>query len=1073
MHFRSPSLSRFLARPAVLLVFAVSVALSSTIAVPNAASTYYVAPNGLSSNDGSLARPLDLVTALSSQGPVRPGDTVWLRGGVYRRTASPDSHGDLFTFVSTLTGTAAAPIIVRQYPGERATLDGNLSPASPVLGIFGSYTYYWGFEVTNSNTNRSVSRGDGIDTYGHHNKLINLVIHDAGQGVGFWSTSVADDSEIYGSLISHVGWEGGDRGHGHSIYVQNANGTKRITDNILFESFSFGVHAYTSNGRIDNIAVSGNILFNHGIVSASGPKANILFAGDQVAQSPTVSGNYAYYALGSNGRDVDVSGCNNGRIQNNYLAGGTPLLNLTCSNTVVSGNTTFGPVSPSIVSAYPSNTYGTTPSGVTVGVRPNAYEPGRANVVVYNWAQTPTVAVNLAGAGLSAGDTIEVRDAQNFFGPAVFSGPYTGQVVLPMTGLSAAPVIGNAPIQPGHTSAQFGAFVVQRVSGGTTPSQPTASLTASPSTITAGASATLSWTTSGASSVSIDQGIGAVAASGSRSVAPGTTTTYTLSATNTAGTVVSTAVVTVQAAANVPPTVSLTAPASGSVHTQGTSVTLTAAATDSDGSVARVDFYADGQLVGSDTTSPYGATWTAGVPGNHSLTAAAVDNKNATTISTSVPVSVVAPTTPGGAVNVALAANGATATASSTYSTDYAPRAAIDGRRSGAVRGQLGTWEDANGSLPDWFQVTFAAPATIGQINVFSMQEAWSAPVEPTATLASYLAAEDFQLQYLNGTTWTAIPGGQVVGNKLVWRAVTFTPITTSAIRVNVSKVAGGYTRLTEVEAWTAGSGANPPAPPPPANVPPSVSLTAPASGSVATQGAAVALTATASDSDGTVARVEFYADGQLIATDTSSPYAATWTAGAPGAHSLTAVAVDNLNASNTSAAVPVTVVSATQPGTRTNVALASRGATATASSTYTTDYAPRAAIDGRRSGATRGQLGTWEDSNGAVPDWFQVSFAAAATINQVNVFSMQESWAAPIEPTATLTSYLAAEDFQVQYWNGATWVTVPGGQIVGNKLVWRQVTFTPVTTTAIRIVVSKVAGGYTRLTEVEAWTAQ
>ena len=308
--------------------------------------------------------------------------------------------------------------------------------------------------------------------------------------VGFWSTGVADDSEIYGSIISHVGWEGSDRGHGHSIYVQNANGTKRITDNILFESFSFGVHAYTSNGRIDNIAVSGNILFNHGILSASGPKANVLFAGDQVAQSPTVSGNYAYYALGSDGRDIDISACNNGRIQNNYLAGGTPLLNLTCSSTLVTGNTTFGPVSPSIVSAYPSNAYGTTPTGVTVGVRPSVYESGRANIVVYNWTLSPTVTVNLAGLGLAAGDAIEVRDAQNFFGPAVFAGTYTGSVVLPMTGLAAAPVIGNAPVQPGHTSAQFGAFVVMRAAGGTTPSRPTASLTASPSTIAPGASPT-------------------------------------------------------------------------------------------------------------------------------------------------------------------------------------------------------------------------------------------------------------------------------------------------------------------------------------------------------------------------------------------------------------------------------------------------------------------------------------------------------------------------------------------------------------------------------------------------------
>ncbi len=165
-----------------------------------------------------------------------------------------------------------------------------------------------------------------------------------------------------------------------------------------------------------------------------------------------------------------------------------------------------------------------------------------------------------------------------------------------------------------------------------------------------------------------------------------------------------------------------------------------------------------------------------------------------------MPVSVVAAA--GGGVNVALASNGATATASSSYyAAGYQPPAAIDGRRSGAIRGQLGTWEDASGGAPDWFQVTFAAPSTIDRVNVFSIQERHTAPVEPTPTLTSYLAAENFDVQYWNGTAWVVVPGGQVVGNRLVWKQVSFAPITTSAIRIVVTKVAGGITRLTEVEA--------------------------------------------------------------------------------------------------------------------------------------------------------------------------------------------------------------------------------------------------------------------------------
>lgn len=1047
----------------------VALAVAAAQAAPAAAATYYVSPSGLPSNDGSIGRPLDLATALSSQGPVRPGDTVWLRGGIYRRPAPPEANGDNFIWSSTISGTAAAPIVVRQYPGERATLDGGLTPTAPVLVINGSYTWFWGFEVTNSDPNRSTARGDGVDTFGHHNRLINLVIHDVGNGIGFWATNQADDSEIHGSLISHNGWEASDRGHGHSIYVQNTAGTKKIVNNILFESYSFGVHAYTSNSRLDNITIAGNIAFNHGVPSpGAGAKANILFAGGQIAQNPVVSGNYSYYPVASGGRALDITGCNNGRLQDNYLAATMPLRLASCAATTITGNILAGPIDAGQAATYPSNTFTATPSGVQVGIRPNAYEAGRANVVVYNWGLAPSVTTPLTGAGIAVGDTIEIRDAQNYFGAPVFSGVYNGQVVLPMTGLSATPISGNAPYQPGHTSAQFGAFVVQRITGGgggpVTP--PSASLTASPASITAGAPSTLTWSTSGAASVSIAPTVGTVGPSGTAVVTPGATTTYTLTATNTGGTTTSTAVVTVQAAANVPPVVTLTAPGPGSTFTQGAAVTLQATANDPDGSVVRVDFLVDGAVIGSDTSAPYAGTWTAGTVGTHTIRALAVDNRGASTNSGTVSVSVSAPAG-GGRTNVALASAGATATASSSYSADFGPRAAIDGRRSGAIRGQLGTWEDANGGAPDWLQVTFGAQATIDTVNVFSIQERHTAPVEPTVTLRSYLAAEDFQVQYWNGSAWVTPTGGQVTGNQLVWRSVTFAPVTTTAIRVYVTKVAGGYTRLTEVEALTSGGAP----PPPPPNVPPTVTLTAPAAASVLTQGAAVTLQATAGDADGTVARVDFAVDGQLVGSDATAPYSLTWTASTPGAHSLMAIATDNQNASTTSVQVNVTVTTVTPAPGGTNVALAASGATATASSTYSADYGPRAAIDGRRSGAVRGQMGTWEDANGAAPDWLQVTFAAPSTIHRVNVFSMQERHTAPVEPTATLTSYLAAEDFQVQYWNGSAWTPVPGGQITGNRLVWRQVDFAAVTTTAIRIHITKVAGGFSRLTEVEAWT--
>jgi hypothetical protein len=71
----------------------------------------------------------------------------------------------------------------------------------------------------------------------------------------------------------------------------------------------------------------------------------------------------------------------------------------------------------------------------------------------------------------------------------------------------------------------------------TAPPVPTSSLTASPEAMTSGSSSTLVWSTTNATTVTIDQGIGTVSASGSRAVSPTATTTYTLSAMNASGSV--------------------------------------------------------------------------------------------------------------------------------------------------------------------------------------------------------------------------------------------------------------------------------------------------------------------------------------------------------------------------------------------------------------------------------------------------------------------------------------------------------------------------------------------------------
>src|SRR5688572_17523496 len=105
------------------------------------AAELHVSPIGSAAGDGSLGSPLDLGTALSGAVPVAPGDTIWLHGGTY---------GSGTSYSSSLSGFDYAPIVVRQAPGERATIDGGID-------AHGAHTWFWGFEITSSATSRDAA----------------------------------------------------------------------------------------------------------------------------------------------------------------------------------------------------------------------------------------------------------------------------------------------------------------------------------------------------------------------------------------------------------------------------------------------------------------------------------------------------------------------------------------------------------------------------------------------------------------------------------------------------------------------------------------------------------------------------------------------------------------------------------------------------------------------------------------------------------------------------------------------------------------------------------------------------
>ena len=91
-------------------------------------------------------------------------------------------------------------------------------------------------------------------------------------------------------------------------------------------------------------------------------------------------------------------------------------------------------------------------------------------------------------------------------------------------------------------------------------------------------------------------------------------------------------------------------------------------------------------------------------------------------------------------------------------------------------------------------------------------------------------------------------------------------------------------------------------------NAAPTVSITSPANNTVSNAPANIIINASASDTDGTISKVEFFQGTTLLNTDTAAPFSFAWNNVPAGTYSLTAKATDNNNAVTTSSPINVQV---------------------------------------------------------------------------------------------------------------------------------------------------------------------
>ena len=156
----------------------------------------------------------------------------------------------------------------------------------------------------------------------------------------------------------------------------------------------------------------------------------------------------------------------------------------------------------------------------------------------------------------------------------------------------------------------------------------------------------------------------------------------------------------------------------------------------------------------------------------------------------------------------------------------------------------------------------------------------------------------------------------------------------------------------------------------------------------------------------------------------------------------------------------------------RFNVALAANGAVASASSAHTCcGFSTTGAINGNNRGPWGNGEGWNDATENQVPDWIQVDFAGSKTIDEINVFSLHDNYTQENTPTETQTfSLYGLLAFDVQYWNGISWTTIPGGSVTGNNKVWRKFTFSPITTSKIRVWINAVPDAWSRVVEIQAF---
>ena len=377
--------------------------------------------------------------------------------------------------------------------------------------------------------------------------------------------------------------------------------------------------------------------------------------------------------------------------------------------------------------------------------------------------------------------------------------------------------------------------------------------------------------------------------------------------------------------ANSPPSVMLTTPTENSNSAHTNSIALAATASDLDGNIEKVEFYAGAQKLGEDDEEPFSFVWDTPFIGHHVLTAVAYDNSG--NFAVSVPVDIFVYTS-GGSLTGAVSFSPAQVDLTTEGTLDWTHWGTVSSNsfdRKAAVAERISnftpigsdpvqhysnnytrfSWTDGK-PTPSVAQTPTGVFMT-GDGNGFELRvPADTLPKRLKVYVGLYGAVGDFRA-YLSDMTAPAYTDTSLKNAFGDTYAVYTLDYQSASIGQNLiiqyrakELYDFDYGNVTLQSATLTGEADT--------NVIPWVQITSPTNNPIFDAGSDVLIEAEANDPDGSVVRVEFFHGNLSLGEDTTAPYSAVWTNPPAGSYTLTAKVTDNLGAIITSEPVLIDV---------------------------------------------------------------------------------------------------------------------------------------------------------------------